>query len=213
MIPVRSLAEAAVYARATGHTPYQRSTPKPGLHVWQCWWRDERRELVFVEQPAEGPSELLDADAFADVAHALLAGVPPSAVGLPRGEVRRGVEELTLALYAFDEAAREPSLADPAARATAQDRRTVWMRALATAPEPRAIEALPLPAHGFAAPPEVARWIATAAPFPTMALPAGWAVVDRAADGRFLLRHDGPVYAWATRAGDAITKLEAVTGR
>lgn len=209
MIVVRSLAEAAVYARATGHTPYATSSPRVGVHVWRCWWRDERRELTFVEQRTAAP--VLGAEAFAEVAYELLAAAPPVAHGFLRPEVRRVIEELTLALYAFDEAAKDLAHGDPTARAEAQDRRLVWTNALVSAPEPRPLDQLPL--LPLAAPPVVARWIATAAPFPTRALPQGWAVVDRAEDGRFLLRHDGPVYAWATREADTITALAPLEGR
>jgi len=211
MIVVRSLAEAAVYARATGHTPCAKSSPRPGVHLWLCWWRDERRDLTFVEQKSAVP--VLGEEAFAEVAHELLAAAPPVAAGFVRGEVRRVIEELTLALYAFDEAARSPAHADPAARKRAQDRRLVWMNALTSAPEPRPLDRIPLPTGGFTAPPEVAHWIATAAPFPTRTLPRGWAVVDRAEDGRFLLRHDSGAYAWAAREGDDIVALTPLSGR
>jgi hypothetical protein len=211
MIVVRSLAEAAVYARATGHTPYATTSPRPGVHVWRCWWRDERRELTFVEQRTAPP--VLGEEAFAEVAHDLLAAAPPVATGFVRTEVRRVIEDLTLALYAFDQAAADPAHADPAARAEAQARRLVWTNALVSAPAPRPLDQLPLPAHGFAAPPDLARWIATAAPFPTRGLPQGWAVVDRAEDGRFLLGHDGSVYAWATRDADTITALAPLEAR
>ncbi len=211
MIVVRSLAEAAVYARATGHAPYAKSSPRPGVHAWRCWWRDERRELTFVEQPSAEP--VLGEEAYAEVAHELLAAAPPVATGFVRGEVRRVVEELTLALYAFDQAARSPAHADATAREKARERRLVWSNALTSAPQPRPLDRIPLPPGGFSATPEVARWIATAAPFPVRSLPQGWAVVDRAEDGRFLLRHESRAYAWATREGDDITALAPLSGR
>jgi hypothetical protein len=147
MIPVRSLAEAAVYARATGAAPFERASLGPNEELWRCWWRDERRDLHFRVTPSAGPSTLLDADAFLEVGQALLRGIPTVLPELPRSEVRRIVEDCTLAVYAFDEAARALSYADPAARSRAVALRSAWTRAMAAAPRPAPTAPTALPSN------------------------------------------------------------------
>lgn len=140
MLVVRSLAEAHVYARATGFAVTRRSAAG-GVHLWEGWFRDQPREERFVERPSNGPSELLDAADFAEVAAELVRSCP-SVGPLPRGETLRVIEDLTLALYAFEEAARDPDLADPEAATLTYELRSAWMRALPpaepdiAAPEP-----------------------------------------------------------------------------
>jgi hypothetical protein len=106
VIVVRSEAEAAVYCQLTGHGVISRRSPRPGAHVWECMWRDEPRQLVFVEMPSDEPSRLVDRDGFAQVGAELLGSVPATPLGFVRGKARRCIGDLVLAAYALGEALR-----------------------------------------------------------------------------------------------------------
>ena len=123
MLTVRTLAEAEIYARATGFAVTRRSS-EAGLHLWQGWFRDTPREERFAVVPTTAP--VLDAEDFAEVAAELIRSVPPP-MALPRRAALRVVEDLTLALYALDEAG---TLADAEARALAVSLRSAWMRTI-----------------------------------------------------------------------------------
>jgi hypothetical protein len=215
VIVVRSLAEAAAYCRLTGHAVLARRSPRPQAHVWECMWRDEPRQLVFVEQASEAPSSLIDRDGFVSVGADLLAAVPATPLGFVRGEARRCVADLLLAAWCFGEALRSgPDEALASARAAADARRSAWIAALPQLPEARALGEVPVPLHGFAPPPALARWLARPVPFPIDEIPAEFGVVARADDGRFLARHPSHALAWLT-VNDAglVTRIEALQGR
>lgn len=214
MIIVRSLAEAAVYCQLNGQTVLARRSPRPTAHVWDCVSPEGPRELVFVEQPSDGPSGLVDRTGFLRVGAELLGSVPGSALGFVRGEAKRCVADLLLASYAFGEAERfGPDAGAAAARARADTLRSVWIRSLPTLPEARPLAVVPVPVHGFEPPPELAAWLRRPLPCPIEDIPDGFGVVARAEDDRFLVRHPVHTLAWLTVAGAEITAVEPLTGR
>ena len=215
MIVVRTLAEAAVYAQLTGHAVMSRRSPRPSAHVWQCMWRDEARELVFVEQQSESKSKLIDAPGFAQVGAELMASVPASPLGFVRGEAKRCIADLLLAAYSFGEALRfGEDGALRVARDGADVRRKAWVVQLASLPESRSFANIPLPSHGFVPPPEIARWLARPLPFPISDIPDELNVVARAADGRFLARHAAHTLAWlSVSPGREVLAVQPLSGR
>lgn len=215
MIVVRSMAEAAVYAHLTGHAVISRRSPRPTAHVWQCMWRDEARELIFVEQASTAPSRLIDAAGFAQVAGELATTVPATPLGFVRGEAKRCIADLLLASYAFGEALRSgETSALREARASVDARRSVWVERLATLPESRSLANLSLPPHGFVPSAEVAAWFARPVPFPINEIPAEMNVVTRAADGRFLTRHEDHALAWIRVSPERnVVEMQLLTGR
>jgi hypothetical protein len=218
MIVVRSLAEAAVYAHLTGHAVVSRRSPRPTAHVWDCMWRDEARQLVFVEQPSAGASTLVDAAGFAQVGAELLASVPSSPQGFVRGEAKRCIADLLLAAYAFGEALRSGAAADAAHLQSALDaanlRRTTWVNALAELPDARSPDSIPVPAHGFSPPEPIARWLGRPLPFPIEEIPDELQVVVRGDDGRFLARHAAHTLAWLSVSPERkVVAIEVLEGR
>ena len=199
MIVVRSEAEAAVYCQLTGHAVIGRRSPRPLAHVWECMWRDEARQLVFVEIPSDGLSRLLDRDGFAQVGAERLGSVPATPLGFMRGEARRCVTDLVLAAFALGEALRwghDEVLAGALQRAN--ERRSVWIAALPLLPESRPVAQLPVPPHGFVPPPALVGWLSRPLPIPIEEIPEELSVVTRAEDGRFLARHPTHTLAWLT---------------
>lgn len=178
-------------------------------------WRDESRELVFVEQPNDGKSKLIDAAGFAQVGAELAATVPASPLGFVRGEAKRCIADLLLAAYSFSEAMRfgdDPTLRD--ARETVDARRKVWVQQLASLPESRSLAHIPLPIHRFEPPPALSEWLARPLPFPIAEIPDDLHVVARAADGRFLARHAAHTLAWFSVSADRqVTALQSLVGR
>ncbi len=215
MIVVRSLAEAAVYCQLTGHAVLARRSPRPGAHVWDCTWRDEPRELVFVEQPSDGVSRLVDRDGFAQVGAELLSSVPATPLGFIRGEAKRCVGDLLLAAYALGEALRFGADATlQAARERADERRSAWIAALPSCPEARPRGEIPVPLHGFEPTPEVAAWFRRPVPFPIEEIPEEFGVVTRGTDGRFLARHPAHALAWLTvDESRQVTRIQPLTQR
>lgn len=215
MIVVRTLAEAAVYAHLTGHAVVSRRSPRPSAHLWQCMWRDEARELVFVEQPNEGKSKLIDAAGFAQVGAELAATVPASPLGFVRGEAKRCIADLLLSAYAFSEALRfgdDSTLRD--AREAVDIRRKAWVQQLASLPESRSLANIPLPPHGFEPPSALRDGLARPLPFPIAEIPDDLHVVARAADGRFLARHAAHTLVWLSVSPERqVTGLQLLVGR
>lgn len=199
VIVVRSEAEAAVYCQLTGHAVIAKRSPRPQAHVWDCMWRDEARQLVFVEMPSAELSRLVDRDGFAQVGAELLGAVPQSPLGFVRGEARRCIGDLLLAGYALGEALRwgaDEQLA--AALLRANERRSAWVAALPSLPEARPIARVPVPGHGFAPPPPLAEWLSQPLPVSLDEIPDELEVVTRGEDGRFLARHPAHTLAWLT---------------
>ncbi len=144
VIVVRSEAEAAVYCQLTGHGVISRRSPRPGAHVWECMWRDEPRQLVFVEMPSDEPSRLVDRDGFAQVGAELLGSVPAAPLGFVRGEARRCIGDLVLAAYALGEALRSgPDEVLSTALERANARRSRWIAALPSLIDARPLAELP----------------------------------------------------------------------
>ncbi len=215
MIVVRSLAEAAVYCRLTGHAVLTTRSPRPRAHIWECMWRDEPRQLTFVEAESEGPSRLVDAAGFLQVGAECLASVPAAPLGFVRGEARRCVADLLLAAYAFGEALRfGPAAEAEAGRARADARRSAWVRAMPELAEARPVAQLPLPPHAFLPPPPLQAALLRPAPFSIDELPEDLGVVTRAPDGRFLARHPAYTLAWLTvSAAREVVAVEPLIGR
>lgn len=199
VIVVRSEAEAAVYCQLTGHAVIARRSPRTMAHVWDCMWRDEARQLVFVEVQSDNVSRLVDRDGFAQVGAECLGSVPATPLGFVRGEARRCVADLLLAAYALSEALRwghDEVLASALLRAN--ERRSTWIAALPTLPEARRLAAVPVPSHGFLPSPALATWLSRPLPIPIEEIPEELSVVTRAEDGRFLARHPTHTLAWLT---------------
>lgn len=215
MIVVRSVAEAAVYCHLTGHAVLARRSPRPSAHVWDCTWRDEVRQLVFVEQPSDGMSRLVDRDGFAQVGAELLGSVPATPLGFVRGEARRCVGDLLLAAYALGEAARmgpDPVLSE--ARERADARRSAWVAAMPSLPEARPLAEVPLPGHAFEPPPALGSWLSRPTPFDIDEIPEEMGVVTRGDDGRFLARHPSHTLAWlAVNDARQVVSIETLRGR
>ncbi len=214
MIEVRNLTEAAAYAWLSGHAVLEKRRPRPGVEVWACAWRDQLRELVFVENPAGKPA--LTAEQFEQVGREVLATVPDGAQAFIRGEGKRVFEDALLASSCLINAGAETETSPLAPLlASANARRTAMARAIPTLPEALPIDLIPMPQHGFVALPPEARWIASAAPLAVSDLPDPWQVVSRGADGRFLLRHPDHALAWATLSADSrqIVALAPISGR
>lgn len=200
MIEVRNLTEAAAYAWLSGHAVLEKRRPRPGVEVWACAWRDQLRELVFIENPAAEP--VLTPAEFEQVGREVLATLPDGPQVFIRGEGKRVFEDALLAAACFIAAGAEGGPLAPLL-ATANARRAAMAKAIPALPEALPMDAIPLPPHGFQPLPAEAAWIASAAPFAVDALPAPWQVVSRAADGRFLLRHPDHALAWATVEDEA----------
>lgn len=199
VIVVRSEAEAAVYCQLTGHGVISRRSPRPGAHVWECMWRDEPRQLVFVEMPSDEPSRLVDRDGFAQVGAELLGSVPATPLGFVRGEARRCIGDLVLAAYALGEALRSgPDEVLSTALERANARRSRWIATLPSLIDARPLAELPVPAHGFEPPPALAAWLSQALPVSLEEIPEELSVVTRVEDGRFLARHPSHTLAWLT---------------
>lgn len=216
MIEVRNFAEAAAYAWLSGHAVIEKRRPRPGVEVWECAWRDQLRELVFVENPAAAPP--LSPGQFEQVGREVLATLPDAPLGFVRGEAKRVFEDALLAGACLVAAGAElPGNPLAPLLAQANARRSAVVRALSTLPEALPVDAIPLPPHGFVPGPAEAAWLATAAPFPVEHLPGPWQVVARGPDGRFLLRHPDHALAWATVAqspeGRRIVALVPLSGR
>ena len=216
MIEVRNFAEAAAYAWLAGHAVIEKRRPRPGVEVWDCAWRDQLRELVFVENPAAAPP--LSPSQFEQVGREVLATLPDGPQAFVRGEGKRVFEDALLAGACLVAAGAElpgNPLAPLLAQAIA--RRSAMVRALSALPDALPVDAIPLPPHGFVAGPAESAWLATAAPFPVEDLPDPWHVVARGPDGRFLLRHPDHALAWATVAqaaeGRRIVALAPLSGR
>ena len=214
VIVVRSEAEAAVYCHLTGHAVIARRSPRAQAHVWDCMWRDEARQLVFVEVPGEEMSRLVDRDGFAQVGAELLGTVPASPLGFVRGEARRCIGDLLLAGYALGEALRwgeDKVLSTALGRA--DERRSTWVAALSSLPETRPLAGVPVPAHGFLPPPALAGWLAQRLPVSIEEIPEELTVVTRAEDGRFLARHPSHTLAWLTVSeAREVTAVQPLTG-
>lgn len=216
MIEVRNLTEAAAYAWLSGHAVLEKRRPRPGVEVWACAWRDQLRELVFIENPAAKP--VLTPAEFEQVGREVLATLPDGPQVFIRGEGKRVFEDGLLAAACFIAAGAEAAGSALAPLlATANARRAAMAKAIPALPEALPMDAIPLPPHGFQPLPAEAAWMASAAPFAVDALPAPWQVVSRGADGRFLLRHPDHALAWATvpqgSDGRQITALAPLTGR
>ncbi len=215
VIVVRSEAEAAVYCQLTGHAVIGRRSPRPLAHVWECMWRDEARQLVFVEVASDDMSRLVDRDGFAQIGAERLSSVPATPLGFVRGEARRCVADLLLAAYALGEALRwgqDDVLASALQRAN--ERRSTWIAALPTLPEARALANVPLPPHGFLPPPALAGWLSRPLPVSIEEIPEELSVVTRAEDGRFLARHPTHTLAWLTvSVAREVVAIEPLAGR
>ena len=216
MIEVRGPADAAAYAWLAGHTLLERRRPRPGVEVWTCAWRDQLKELTFIENPAAPPP--LTPAQFEQVGREVLATLPDGPQLLVRGEARRVFDDAILAGACLVAAGAEAPGSPLAPLLTVcSARRAAIAKALAALPDALPIDAVPLPAHGFGLEPAVAHWLETAAPLAVDALPDPWQVVTRGPDGRFLLRHPEHALAWArvdVVAGErVITALEPLTGR
>lgn len=216
MIEVRNPADAAAYAWLAGHTLLEKRRPRPGVEVWACAWRDQLRELVFVENPAAAPP--LTPQQFEQVGREVLATLPDGPQLFVRGEGKRVFEDALLAGSCLIAAGAEtPGSPLAPLLATCNTRRAAMAKALPALPESLPIEAIPVPPHGFQPESAEQRWLATAAPLAVSALPEPWQVVGRGTDGRFLLRHPDHALAWATvlttGADRSITRLEGITGR
>jgi hypothetical protein len=203
MIVVRSLAEAAVWAHLTGQAPQSKRSPQPGVHVWECLWRDEPRQLVFVERPSDGPSELIRPEQFAEVGSELLRNVPEGAWGFTRGALKACVADLVLAGFCFREAG-DPRLA------VADARRSAWIGALRSAPTARSPS--PLPGHGFVPPERLAARLTRPGPWPVGDL-EGFDVVAFDEARRTLIRHDQHTLAWVSVAEGQVHAAELLSGR
>jgi len=153
------------------------------------------------------------------VGQELLTTLPAATLGFTFHAGQAVVDDALLAAFCFREAARFPGAPDHAAElSVATARRELWSAALPTLPPARAVEAIPLPAHGFVPPPRLAKFLAAFTPTPAGKLDPSFDVVislatETAGGARALVRHAQNTFFWANVKDGIIGSVEGITGR